>query len=389
MKKSKKVLSLLLSVLVVIACLSPIAALADAINSPSTAKQLVLNQDASTTFRFYSPINYYEDSIDEDAVYYKFTPSYTGYYEFSATGYENGVYRDGYTPMVYLWINDMYGNYIGSEYTNEYTLETKFAVILQQGMTYYIELGNNAIRNLRDVYYPYNNGEPVSAQQSIVLKVAPHEHNYKVTKYTYTTDYDCYYCDYWYSVDNDNGQTNYTSSPTIVYNTVGWISLSNYAYTYNGKVQTPSVTAYDSNGNVIPSSAYSVSISGDKKSVGTYAVNVYFNSTYGNNSATQYYTIYPKTTKVKSASAKKKAINVKWNKQAKQTNGYQVQVATDKNFTKNVKTLTVSKNSKTSGDVKGLKAKKKYYIRIRTYKKVGSSKIYSDWKKFSKTVKTK
>ena len=38
--------------------------------------------------------------------------------------------------------------------------------------------------------------------------------------------------------------------------------------------------------------------------------------------------------------------------------------------------------------IKKLKAKKKYYVRIRTYKKVGSGKLYSTWSKV-KTAKIK
>lgn len=57
-------------------------------------------------------------------------------------------------------------------------------------------------------------------------------------------------------------------------------------------------------------------------------------------------------------------------KQTSQTTGYQIQYSTKKNFKKNVKSITVKKNSKTSATVSKLSAKKKYYVRIRTYKTV-------------------
>ena len=69
-------------------------------------------------------------------------------------------------------------------------------------------------------------------------------------------------------------------------------------------------------------------------------------------------------------SAAKKGFTVKYKKQATQTTGYQIQYATDKNFKKNKKTVTVKKNKTTSVKVKKLKAKKKYYVRVRTYKNV-------------------
>ena len=72
--------------------------------------------------------------------------------------------------------------------------------------------------------------------------------------------------------------------------------------------------------------------------------------------------------------------------------GYQIQLATDKKFKKNKKTVTISKQKTTKTTVKKLKAKKKYYVRIRTYKNVKyqgkTIKVYSSWSKV-KTIKTK
>ena len=74
------------------------------------------------------------------------------------------------------------------------------------------------------------------------------------------------------------------------------------------------------------------------------------------------------------------------------TTGYQVQVATNKKFKKNKKTVTIKKQKTTKTTVKKLKAKKKYYVRVRTYKTVKingkSIRIYSGWSK-AKTVTTK
>ncbi len=87
----------------------------------------------------------------------------------------------------------------------------------------------------------------------------------------------------------------------------------------------------------------------------------------------------------------KKAITVSW-KKVSTIKGYQIQLATDKKFKKNKKTVTISKQKTTKTTVKKLKAKKKYYVRIRTYKNVKYQgkiiKVYSSWSKV-KTVKTK
>ncbi len=95
----------------------------------------------------------------------------------------------------------------------------------------------------------------------------------------------------------------------------------------------------------------------------------------------------PKSAKIKKVKAAKKAIAVEW-KKVSGVKGYQVQVATDKKFKKNKKTVTVKKQKTTKVTVKKLKAKKKYYVRIRTYKTVNGKKVYSSWSKV-KTVKTK
>ena len=95
----------------------------------------------------------------------------------------------------------------------------------------------------------------------------------------------------------------------------------------------------------------------------------------------------PKSTKTKKVKSSKKAIAVEWVK-TKGVKGYEIQVATDKKFKKNKKTVTIKKQKTTKTTVKKLKAKKKYYVRIRTYKIVNSKKVYSSWSKV-KSVKTK
>ena len=95
----------------------------------------------------------------------------------------------------------------------------------------------------------------------------------------------------------------------------------------------------------------------------------------------------PKSASIKKVKAAKKAVSVQW-KKVGGVKGYQVQVATDKKFKKNKKTVTVKKQKTTKTTVKKLKAKKKYYVRVRTYKTVNGKKVYSAWSKV-KSVKTK
>lgn len=94
----------------------------------------------------------------------------------------------------------------------------------------------------------------------------------------------------------------------------------------------------------------------------------------------------PVKTKVQKISAGKKSITAQWKKVAG-VSAYQVQIATNKKFSKNKKTFRVSKKS-TKVKIKKLKAKKVYYVRVRSYKKVNGKKVYSKWSTVRK-VKTK
>ena len=96
--------------------------------------------------------------------------------------------------------------------------------------------------------------------------------------------------------------------------------------------------------------------------------------------------VSPKKPSVKSAKAEKgRKLAVKWNKD-KMASGYQVQISTDKKFKKGVKS---AKLSKTSYTFKKLKAGKKYYIRMRSYKKSGKEMLYSTWSKAKTSGKVK
>ena len=89
--------------------------------------------------------------------------------------------------------------------------------------------------------------------------------------------------------------------------------------------------------------------------------------------------------------AAKKAATVKWKKVSatnqKKISGIQIQYSQDKNFKKGVKTTTAKKTA-VSKKITKLTSKKKYYIRIRTYKKSGGETHASKWSKV-KYVKVK
>ena len=95
----------------------------------------------------------------------------------------------------------------------------------------------------------------------------------------------------------------------------------------------------------------------------------------------------PKNTKIKKLTSKKTNLTITWSK-VSGVKGYQIQVATDKKFKKNKKTVTIKKQKTTKKTIKKLKSGKKYYVRIRTYKVSKNKKVYSSWTK-AKKVKIK
>ena len=83
---------------------------------------------------------------------------------------------------------------------------------------------------------------------------------------------------------------------------------------------------------------------------------------------------------------------VKWKKRSAKMSkshitGYQSQLATNQKFTRNKKLVTVKGYSSNYRKITGLKGGKKYYVHIRTYKKIGDITYYSPWSGY-RTVTT-
>ena len=91
-------------------------------------------------------------------------------------------------------------------------------------------------------------------------------------------------------------------------------------------------------------------------------------------------TVTPKTGKIRSAkNIKSRKLKVKWSRDRK-ASGYQIKLAKNKRF-KKAKTYWARKNSTTSRTLAKLKKGKRYYIKIRAYKKSGGKKIYGSYSK--------
>ena len=165
-------------------------------------------------------------------------------------------------------------------------------------------------------------------------------------------------------------------------NTYGSVSLSRTSFTYNKKVQKPSVKSVVILGHKINVKKVEY-LSPKSKKVGIYTIKITLqDNPYATGVIYRTYKIVPKTTKIKSHKAKKGAIALKWKKQDAR---YEIQYSTHKNM-KNA----VSKKFKTatSTTLKHLSRKKYYYIRIRTYKIVNGKYIYSAYSSIRK-IRTK
>lgn len=174
---------------------------------------------------------------------------------------------------------------------------------------------------------------------------------------------------------------------------IGNVTLSKKTATYNGRVQTPSITVRDIQGrNLTYNTDYTLSYTGNMRDVGKHSISVKFKGNY-KGTINQTFTIQPQPTTITKAGAKKKGFTVSWKKQIVQNTGYELAYSIDRKFNKkNTKIISINKNKTHKKIVSKLERGKKYYIRIRTYKNIAvngsNTRLYSDWSK-TKTVTTK
>lgn len=154
------------------------------------------------------------------------------------------------------------------------------------------------------------------------------------------------------------------------------VKLNRTSYTCTGKTIRPSVTV-TVNGKKIGASAYKLYYKNNKNSgIGT--VQVRGTGKYSRINKTLTFKILPPKTLLTGLKKANRSFTASWKKNIQAT-GYQIQYAADSRFTKERKTVTVGKQSATRYKISGLKNKKTYYVRIRSYKRVGKKVLYSSW----------
>lgn len=154
------------------------------------------------------------------------------------------------------------------------------------------------------------------------------------------------------------------------------VKLNRTSYTYTGKTIRPSVTV-TVNGKKIGASAYKLYYKNNKNSgIGT--VQVRGIGKYSRINKTLTFKILPPKTLLTGLKKANRSFTASWKKNIQAT-GYQIQYAADSRFIKERKTVTVGKQSAIRYKISGLKNKKTYYVRIRSYKRVGKKVLYSSW----------
>jgi len=155
--------------------------------------------------------------------------------------------------------------------------------------------------------------------------------------------------------------------------------------TYTGKPITQKITVTLDGKTLKEGADYSISYKNNTK-VGTATLTIAGKNGYtGSKSRT--FKINPKGTKISKLRSCSKAFKVAWKKPSTQISGYQIQYSTRKSFASGNKTKTIKGSSATSKKITGLKSRKTYYVRIRTYKTVNGKKYYSSWSS-AKPVRT-
>lgn len=155
---------------------------------------------------------------------------------------------------------------------------------------------------------------------------------------------------------------------------------------YSGKRLYPSsVTVSIGGKRLVKGRDYKVSSRGGKL-VGRYKVTITGIGDYSG-SKTAYFKVVPKGTSIRHLVRGHRAFKITWKRNVKQTTGYQIRYSLNKHF-KGAHYKYVKGSKRISTTVKHLKAHKRYYVQVRTYKKVHGLKYFSTWSKW-RSVRTR
>lgn len=160
------------------------------------------------------------------------------------------------------------------------------------------------------------------------------------------------------------------------------VKLSKNKLTDTGSPKKPKVTVMYSGSQLAEGTDYEISYQKNRK-VGTAFAEIVGKNNFSGNRKIKF-KIIPANTKIIQITVHSKSFTVKWKKRRSQITGYQIQYGKNQNM-KNAHRKKICTKVKTSVTLTGVKPKKSYYVRIRTYKKLNGKKYYSNWSKVKKT----
>ena len=177
-------------------------------------------------------------------------------------------------------------------------------------------------------------------------------------------------------VSSNDGAANYPVMVGEANIPISEAAVSMAGKTYNGKAQSAAVGSVKYRGASLKNGT-DLTVSGSGTNVGTYTATLTGKGRF-TGSVKVKFNINPPGVAIKSLKKGKKKMTVKWAKMNKklksQVAGYQIQYSLNANFS-GAKTVGGGGFKKTSKAIKGLQSKKRYYVRIRTYK----GGCYSSW----------
>lgn len=178
----------------------------------------------------------------------------------------------------------------------------------------------------------------------------------------------------------EKAEAEYKNAKRTAYNNAR-ISLSTTQYMYNGKAKTPAVYGLSAFAN---GTDYTVAYSNNTKTGKATVTVTGRGDCTGLSTKTATFRITPAKAAISKLKKGKKAfkVTIKSQKSAG-VSGYQISYSLKKN--KSFKSTTTTKTSKT---VKKLKAKRTYYVKVRSYKTIDGKKYYGSYSKIKK-IKTR
>ena len=164
--------------------------------------------------------------------------------------------------------------------------------------------------------------------------------------------------------------------------------IANRTYTGKAITQKPAISLDGE--KLVPGTDYSIKYS-NNKNVGTAKVQITGKGNY-KGTVTKTFRINPKGNSISKMYKGKRSFTVKWKRQftkmsSSRITGYQIRYSRSSKMT-GAKIKTIKGYGHKYKKVKRLKAKKRYYVQVRTYKKVSGKNYYSGWSKI-RSVRTR